>query len=236
MKGTIDNCSVFGYCGDSDGAATLTGKCCAYNFLNNGYFLNPVNQRNFGSDAGLPDKPIYTIDRWVACTESGYAEVQVLPDGVQVRPLETDAVEFQQRFAKNTLKYVTYTAAFCDTDGNITLVKDALTYLPTKPYDIVSIRVTKPTKFVWAAMYEGDYTIDTLPPYVQKGYDVELAECRRYYRRFPKSATASYSGYAFNDTTARITLEGVGGMRIPPTVRFLRILAQLIPTFIPALI
>lgn len=34
---------------------------------------------------------------------------------------------------------------------------------------------------VWAALYEGVYTADTLPPYVPKGYAAELAECQRYY-------------------------------------------------------
>lgn len=32
----------------------------------------------------------------------------------------------------------------------------------------------------WAALYEGTYTADTLPPYVPKGYSAELAECMRY--------------------------------------------------------
>ena len=41
----------------------------------------------------------------------------------------------------------------------------------------------KPKKAVvatWAALYEGAYTADTLPPYVPKGYAAELAECMRY--------------------------------------------------------
>ena len=42
----------------------------------------------------------------------------------------------------------------------------------------------------WAALYEGSYTADTLPPYVPKGYAAEFAECRRYYKRF----TAPYAG------------------------------------------
>lgn len=34
----------------------------------------------------------------------------------------------------------------------------------------------------WAAIYEGEYTAETLPPYVPKGYAVELTECLRYYQ------------------------------------------------------
>ena len=34
----------------------------------------------------------------------------------------------------------------------------------------------------WAALYEGAYTADTLPPYRPKGYSVEMLECMRYYQ------------------------------------------------------
>lgn len=33
----------------------------------------------------------------------------------------------------------------------------------------------------WAALYEGTYSAETLPPYVPNGYTAELAECQRYY-------------------------------------------------------
>lgn len=39
----------------------------------------------------------------------------------------------------------------------------------------------------WAALYEGEYTVETLPPYKPKGYMVELNECRRYYQKFGNS-------------------------------------------------
>lgn len=34
----------------------------------------------------------------------------------------------------------------------------------------------------WAALYEGEYTVETLPDYKPKGYGVELMECHRYFR------------------------------------------------------
>ena len=57
----------------------------------------------------------------------------------------------------------------------------------------------------WAALYEGAYTVDNLPPYAPKGYAVELAECtRRNYqiRGNPYGAI----GFAFikNSTTALV--------------------------------
>ena len=43
----------------------------------------------------------------------------------------------------------------------------------------VLIRATGTTeyKFIWAALYEGTYTADNLPPYVPKEYAAELAAC-----------------------------------------------------------
>ena len=39
----------------------------------------------------------------------------------------------------------------------------------------------------WAALYEGEYTAETLPAYRPKGYMAELDECRRYYQKFGNS-------------------------------------------------
>lgn len=41
-----------------------------------------------------------------------------------------------------------------------------------------------------AAIYEGEYTAETLPEYKPKGYAVELAECQRYLYRLSASAAA----------------------------------------------
>lgn len=57
----------------------------------------------------------------------------------------------------------------------------------------------------WAALYEGSYTAETLPPYVPKGYAVELAECQRYALPFNDAGSSGFSGYLHSDgVTARI--------------------------------
>lgn len=67
----------------------------------------------------------------------------------------------------------------------------------------------------WAAIYEGEYTAETLPPYVPKGYAAELAECLRYYRKI-KANNETFAGYAANGVAyAFIPLQT---MRIAPTV------------------
>ena len=67
----------------------------------------------------------------------------------------------------------------------------------------------------WAALYEGEYTAETVPPYVPKGYAAELAECLRYYRKI-KANNETFSGYAASGVAyALIPLQT---MRIAPTV------------------
>jgi hypothetical protein len=50
-------------------------------------------------------------------------------------------------------------------------------------YTIFCIQEKITKSIAWAALYEGEYTKDTLPVYHPKGYAVELTECRRYYRK-----------------------------------------------------
>lgn len=61
----------------------------------------------------------------------------------------------------------------------------------------------------WAALYEGTYTDDTLPPYAPKEYTTELAECQRYYYRIsPSTASFPYAyGYCYNTTNARFCMQ-----------------------------
>ena len=57
--------------------------------------------------------------------------------------------------------------------------------------------LTTPVIVEWAAIYEGEYTAENLPPYVPKGYAVELAECMRYYRllKIGGAVNGNYIGY-----------------------------------------
>lgn len=70
----------------------------------------------------------------------------------------------------------------------------------------------------WAALYEGEYTAETLPPYVPKGYAEELAECLRYYRKI-KGDSQTFVGYAASGI-AYAFIPLTQAMRIVPTVTF----------------
>lgn len=66
----------------------------------------------------------------------------------------------------------------------------------------------------WAALYEGSYTEDTLPPYVPKGYAAELAECMRYYQKFQM-----LTGTGAN-AAQRVFIILPVAMRITPTIAY----------------
>lgn len=167
----------------------LGGKAPEYyiqprNLLDNSDFRNPVNQR--GQTSYTVSE--YTIDRWYisggSCTiENG--------NGVIVSSLDDPKMTFMQ-FLKNIDVEKVYTFAIKDIDGNVYLIRSTpgerieedtsfgTIIAKTLPGDItfaITISAANSKKFIWAALYEGSYTADTLPPYVPKGYTAELTAC-----------------------------------------------------------
>ena len=94
------------------------------------------------------------------------------------------------------------------TDKTLTLFSDRVEFV------VVSGSMT----IKWAALYEGSYTVDTLPPYFPKGYAAELAECQRYFWRCNNTWFAEGSGYAFSDTEFRVSIVLPQIMRVTPTM------------------
>lgn len=189
-------------------SAKLGGKAPEYyiqprNLLDNSNFRNPVNQRGIAYGGTLNSG--YTIDRWYYQQSAGagdgyfglteyYVSLKAPSDGYSqmYQNLErysamkgkTYTFATSIRYGNNaeSVKAVTFTMGAIDTglilteDGNVKLYSvDGMNVL---------IRVTGQNEyaFTWAALYEGSYTADTLPPYVPKGYAVELAECDLHYR------------------------------------------------------
>ena len=168
-------------------SSKLGGKAPEYyiqprNLLDNSDFTNPVNQRGKTSYTGG-----YGIDRWkqwsnnhTTNVSNGHITVNVIQQYIGV-PINFDTV---------------YTMAARKTDGTILCISGTFNNKINKDglrldYDTNKDGSKKPYvcintagDYLWAALYEGSYTADTLPPYVPKGYAAEFAECRRYYKRF----------------------------------------------------
>ena len=166
-------------------SAKLGGKAPEYyiqprNLLDNSDFLHPVNQRGKTSVSNNG----YFIDRWVIYSADEAKKVTSIDSnglttagGGAVRQVVSKEVT-----PKDTGEY---TFAVCKSDGIIDfpgIWKDSNGNLICP--------ISSAGTYIWAALYEGTYTAETLPPYVPKGYAAEFAECRRYYKRFtsPNSA------------------------------------------------
>lgn len=208
----------------------LGGKAPEYyiqprNLLDNSDFRNPVNQRgqtDYTSNG-------YTIDRW---------ELYSGAVGVSSLGYITTSGQMYQKIAIPTDKVYTFAI---ENDAGIALVTgipangihsatlgNALIKLATiGEYAEVVIEPTEGHNIAgayWAALYEGSYTADTLPPYVPKGYAAELAECQRYYYRLQNGTNFIFrlrnqhetNNYAAFDICPCITFPVP--MRIVPTV------------------
>ena len=155
-------------------------KAAPRNLLDNSDFRNPVNQRGktayFVSD-------MYVIDRWFLWSENAAASASVDTDGIALNPFSDTSVILGQRFQKGYLSNNrTYTLAYLDNTGEIHIRYNPVIYGDS--FDSIEISSPAWIKLVWAALYEGEYTAETLPEYQPKGYGAELAECQRYFYRY----------------------------------------------------
>ena len=201
-------------------------KAAPRNLLDNSDFRNPVAQAGLNDLHGTVK---YVTDRWVSdaidsVTDNG--------NGLSIHGAHTYAYFYQKvenvagktlAFAVNGESSGTFRIGIFDSD--ITkLYADAYAQsgvcicIATIPSNMNTISVliypdvsnTGDTLDIeWAALYEGEYTEDTLPEYQPKGYGAELAECKRYFRILRGDPTLSgYIGSAattvyalYNDRT-----------------------------------
>lgn len=173
----------------------LLDMVAARNLLDNSNFTDPVNQR--GGTSGAVTAWTYFIDRWQV-TDAALT-YSIGTDGLHLTAGEAWMAQNVQ--SSEAKVGTTYTLVVGFNDGTFTLCTGALpagetswTEFANNSDDNCYVRMAKitgaviscsfkPKKAVvvtWAALYEGAYTADTLPPYVPKGYAAELAECMRY--------------------------------------------------------
>ena len=178
------------------------------NLLDNSDFTNPVNQRGATSYTTAHS---YGIDRWevgdtgnmwlthdgpdvqnVAYTGNGNIGLsyiyQRIPTTLKAGRTYTLAVEFYFNngvvalSSKSTDLGEVEVASTSEPSGILVhTFSPSVDYTAEESNTYIRIQASGTVGLRWAALYEGSYTADTLPPYVPKGYAAELAECQRYY-------------------------------------------------------
>lgn len=213
-----------------------------YNLLDNSDFVHPIAQAGVNGAHGATG---YAVDRWMltsGATVSQAADgLKIVSDktswtaGIQQR-IEAKRFADVMTFAVRGVfpvacRLFVYIGSGTTNFGTAYFQGDAaertLVLKLTKPDgltgdEVVNMYISPDTDRTgtaavvrWAALYEGEYTAETLPPYVPKGYAAELAECLRYYRKITAN-NETFAGYAANGVAyAFIPLQT---MRIAPTV------------------
>ena len=194
-------------------ANNVVKKAAPVNLLDNSDFRNPVNQRGQTSYTGS-----YGIDRWrvwdgiTMTVQNGYISSQ---NGA-----------FFQYFKPDDFHDGVYTLAVKRTDGAILVFSHQIKEQFEWDWGASglglgidgNVAIGIPTgDYVWAALYEGEYTIETLPEYHPKGYAVELAECKRYYQRIHSSSGLHIAGFGVIESSANKTVRltiPCGAMRL----------------------
>ena len=195
-----------------------------YNLLDNSDFVHPVAQAGVNGAHGATG---YAVDRWMrtsGATVSQAADgLKIVSDktswtaGIQQR-IEAKRFADVMTFAVRGVfpvacRLFVYIGSGTTNFGTAYFQGDAaertLVLKLTKPDgltgdEVVNVYISPDTESTgtaavvrWAALYEGEYTAETLPPYVPKGYAVELAECLRYYRRIT-ATNETFAGYCAN--------------------------------------
>ena len=162
----------------------------AHNLLDNSDFRNPVNQSGKTSWA---DWNNYTVDRWIF-RNNNVQEASVGASGMSITTGSKE-IYFEQSFDKLAMQFYIgkpLTLVFSTNEGLLikkwTVVDGSYSRDPIGNFQMtigcltnfwidLVVPANKTINIYWAALYEGSYTAETLPPYVLKGKRVEMLNC-----------------------------------------------------------
>lgn len=189
-----------------------------WNLLDNSDFRNPVNQRG---NTSVTSSWGYIIDRWVTPAVSEATPISVSANGVTLQNAKGTSTMSLRQHIEN-VPNGTYTAAayingfvclrvFALTDGTIAngaFVNHSgsqiyIDYSGSSLRFYLQAFAGYDITCEWAALYKGEYTAETLPAYMPKGYTAELMECQRYFWRCMNTYHAEGIGYAYSNTQFR---------------------------------
>lgn len=170
----------------------------ARNLLDNSDFRNPVNQR--GGDA-YNGAPMYTIDRWrkaskiVTYVEKGYIYLQCASDAETRNGFTQDLAPEKTPVAGTpvTVAYKSYNggiaveSATMPSDDPVYLFgrgdsSGVMLYGGDSPKISIMVPPGQFMRVEWIALYDGEFSLETIPTFRHRNYSEELMECMRYYQ------------------------------------------------------
>ena len=222
------------------GAATLADvnaavkKAAPRNLLDNSDFR--IAQAGY---CGHHGGELYVADRWT--TEATELNVSKSANHIDISVVSGTPV-IMQKCTDEMAEYLmgkTVTIALKDRSGNIRIASGVVTstemcvvvygddftfgislFPSSKQLFRLIVNAGHTASIQWVAVYEGEYTAETLPEYQPKGYGAELAECMRYYYRnyygeMPQAGFASLYAPLSGKT---ISVMFPTPMRVTPTI------------------
>lgn len=213
------------------------------NLLDNSDFTNPVNQRGAATYNVSISSGNYCIDRWmlrnanfdVATREiTANSGPPYMGQSLDSRDLllgktltialmvESGSGEFALTDGTKPIYWGNYLSPAIKFDGAGLYVASFTmpnAYVNTNTSFIIRSTVEYSFKIKWAALYEGEYTAETLPPYVPKGYAAELAECQRYFYKINSTTNQGFGCSANSGKNALISIITPVPMRIKPSIK-----------------
>lgn len=175
-----------------------------------------INQRGETAYSGIRK---YTIDRWYIyknSTTDGILTIEnngISVDGFLYQLLDINKIKentvYTLAIKKTDETFFIYSSTFENSTGSTTFYFSG---------NYAAVRIASGS-YLWAALYEGSYTAETLPPFVPRTYAVELAECQRYY--LPIEYGPGAAGYIdHTGSTLYVSVPVPQKMRKMPTVDY----------------
>jgi len=220
--------------------AAYRGKA-AHNWFHNSNFANCVNQKKQTTYTGT----VYGIDRWYGrvnnqTTAVRSADVTITATSTQYAGLRQKVENIADLAGKKVtfachmyssvtpyLRFVNDSAAILASVAGKAQATETLilTFIvpegATKDTVIPEIVIASETsgdyaRLYWAALYEGEYALKTLPTYQTQYYSHELLECQRFYHLYATEEARPMHGIDCsppmrinNPTQGTIVIDGV---------------------------
>lgn len=162
------------------------------NLLDNSNFA--IAQAGYGGAHGTQK---YAADRWLIYNEPGATlSVSWVGNGIKLSSAGGSST-ISQRFPLNSLKSLGDLTCVFYTDGGV-VFRDIGQYVDVIDYVDFLIEVGNEVTVYGAAIYNGSYSVKTLPPWEDIDSVVNLIRCRDYYRSL---SAYGFVGIAVADTT-----------------------------------